>query len=229
MSKLTTTLVIAIAALGLSLGGCKKKDDAAGAGSGTGTAGSGSTGSNLPAPAIDAAPAPAVDAAVAAPVAADSFKVTADHVDAAKGKVDVVFGKLTVKAAKFDPKNLEGGTAEVEVDVTSLSSGIGDRDKHLQSPDYLDAVKFPIIAMKIDNVKKVTDTSFTADASVNAHGIDKKIPIKFDVTASTADSITVKINHTFSRKDFSVGGPGDAKDNVKMDLVLDASLTLKNM
>jgi|GEM_PF-1379057 len=237
MIKLTSTLVIAIAALGLTLGGCKKKEAAPAAGSNP-PVGSGTAGSGTPAPSPDAAAAlgsgtetgsGAGTAAEPVPVSTDSFKVTAEHVDAAKGKVEVVFGKLTVKAAKFDVKNLEGGTAEVEVDVTSLSSGIGDRDKHLQSPDYLDAVKFPTITMKLDNVKKVTDTSYTADASVNAHGIEKKIPLKFDVVSSTDDSITVKVNHAFSRKDFSVGGPGDAKDAVKMDLVLDAQLTLKNL
>jgi polyisoprenoid-binding protein YceI len=222
MTKLTTTLVIAIAAVGLSLGGCKKKDQDAPA-----------TGSNPPpVAAVDAAAAaPAVDApaAVPVPVEADSFKVTASHVDPAKGNVDVVFGKLTVKAAKFDVKNLEGGTADIEVDVTSLSTGIGDRDKHLQTPDYLDAIKFPVITIKVDNVKSVSDTSYTADTTVNAHGVEKKIPVKFDVTASTADSVTVHVTHTFSRKDFGVGGPGDAKDPVKFDLVLDAVLTLKNM
>ncbi len=225
MTKLTTTLVIAIAALGLSLAGCKKKEEAAGTGTGTGT--------NTPAPAPDAAavaPAVVVDAAAAvAPVSADSFKVTADHVDATKGKVEVVFGKLTVKAAKFDVKNLEGGTAEIEVDVTSLSSGVGDRDKHLLTPDYLDSVKFPVILIKVDNVKRVSDISYTADANVNAHGVDQKIPLKFEVTGATADSVTVKINHTFSRKDFGVGGNGDPKDGVKMDLILDAALTLKNI
>lgn len=223
MSKLTKTLVIAIAAVGLSLGGCKKKEEKAAEPKPT------TPTPTTPTPTTPTPTTPTPPPADPVPVSTDTFKVTADHVDPAKGKVEVVFGKLTVKAAKFDPKNLEGGTAEIEVDVTSLSSGIGDRDKHLQSPDYLDAVKFPVITVKVDNVKKAgSDTSFTADATVNAHGVEKKIPLKFDVTGQTDDSVTVKVNHTFSRKDFAVGGPGDAKDSVKMDLVLDATLTLKN-
>ena len=241
MTKLTTTLVIAIAAVGLSLGGCKKKDKeapAAGSGSAAGSMGSGSAagsaagsmGSGSAAGSMGSGSAAGSAVADPVPAAADSFKVTADHVDAAKGKVEVVFGKLSVKAAKFDPKNLEGGTATVEVDVTSLSSGIADRDAHLQSPDFLDAVKFPVITIGVDNVKKAGDTSYTADANVNAHGIEKKLPVKFEVTGSTADSVTVKVNHTFSRADFSVGGKGaeDPKDPVKTELVLDATLTLKN-
>lgn len=259
MKKLTSSLVIAIASLGLALGGCKKKEEdkpatptagtattgtgtgtgtgaGTGAGTGTGTAATGTTGTGAgTGMGTDTTGTGAGTGTGAATTgtpatAGDYVKVHADHVDATKGKVEVVFSKWEVKSAKFDPANLEGGTAELDIEAGSLSSGIADRDAHLNTPDFLDTVKWPKINVKVDNVKKAgSDKAYTADATVNMHGVEKKIPVKFDVVASTADSVTIKTNTPFSRKDWNVGGDGGPKDTVKFDLILDAQLTLKKM
>jgi polyisoprenoid-binding protein YceI len=150
----------------------------------------------------------------------------ADHVDAAKGPVDVTLGKWTVTKATFDPANLEGGTAEIEVDLTALSSGIPDRDAHLQSPDFLDTAKFAKATAKVDNVKKSGEKTYTADVALNLHGVEKKMSTTFEVVASTADSVTVKVKQGLSRVDF---GMTAVQDKVKPELVIDAQLTFKKM
>ena len=229
MKKLGTFLVIAVAAIGLSAAGCKKKKENAGGGSGTAAAGTGSgtaaagTGSGTAAGtgAGTAAGTGAGTAAVAPAAAVDHIKVVAQHVDAAKGPVDVVFNKWAVTKASFDPANLEGGTAEIEVDIASLTTGIGDRDAHLQSPDLFDVAKFAKATVKIDNVKKASETSYTADATFSIHGVEKKVPTKFE-----ADSVTVKVSQPINRNDFGVGG---VPDKVQADVVLDVQLTLKKI
>ncbi len=242
MKKLGTFLVIAVAAIGLSAAGCKKKKENAGGGSGTAAVGTGSgtaaagTGSGTAAGtgagtaagtgAGTAAGTGAGTAVVAPAAAVDHIKVVAQHVDAAKGPVDVVFNKWAVTKASFDPANLEGGTAEIEVDIASLTTGIGDRDTHLQSPDLFDVAKFAKATVKIDNVKKASETSYTADATFSIHGVEKKVPTKFEVTASTADSVTVKVSQPINRNDFGVGG---VPDKVQADVVLDVQLTLKKI
>jgi polyisoprenoid-binding protein YceI len=165
-------------------------------------------------------------AAVDPAAAVDHIKVVAQHVDAAKGPVDVVFNKWAVTKASFDPANLEGGTAEIEVDIASLTTGIADRDEHLQSPDLFDAAKFAKATVKVDNVKKVDDKNFTADATFSIHGIEKKVSTKFEVTATTADSVTVKVSQPLNRNDFQVAG---VSDTVQSDVVLDVQLTLKKI
>jgi len=243
MKKLGTFLVIAVAAIGLSAAGCKKKSENAGGGSGTAAAGSGTAaaGSGTAAAGSGTAAAGSGTAAAgsgsgtaavdpnagsgAAPaVAADYLKVIGDHVDASKGKVEVTFAKWSVTKASFDPANLEGGTAELSIDPTSLSSGIPDRDAHLQSPDFLDVGKFATVTVKVDNVKKAGDKSYTADATLNLHGVEKKLAITFEAVASTADSVTVKTSVPFNRIDFQVAG---VQDKVKPELTLEAVLTLK--
>ena len=223
MKKLGKFLVIAVAAIGLSAAGCKKKNENAGGGSGTAAAGTGSgtaAGTGSGTAAVD----PNAGSGAAPAVAADYLKVIGDHVDATKGKVEVTFAKWSVTKASFDPANLEGGTAELSIDPTSLSSGIPDRDAHLQSPDFLDVAKFAAVTVKVDNVKKAGDKSYSADATLSLHGVEKKLAITFDVVASTADSVTVKTAVPFNRLDFSIAG---VQDKVKPELTLEAVLTLK--
>ncbi len=221
MKKLGTILVIAVASIGLAAAGCgKKKNDGGGAGSGTAAAGSGTAAAGS---GSGTAADPNAGSGAAPAVAADYLKVIGDHVDATKGKVEVVFAKWSVVKASFDPANLEGGTAELEIDPTSLSSGIPDRDAHLQSPDFLDVAKFAKVTVKVDNVKKAAD-GYTADATVNLHGVEKKLPVTFTVVTSTADSVTVKTSVPFSRLDFAIAG---VQDKVKPELTLEAVLTFK--
>ncbi|MEZ4403188.1 MAG: YceI family protein [Kofleriaceae bacterium] len=216
MKKLSTSFIVAIAAVGLTLGACKKKEEKAAA----------------PPPAPAPAPAPAPPAPTPAPAdptpaaTADFLKVTADHVDAAKGPVDVTFAKWGVTKASFDPANLEGGTAELEIDISSLSSGIPDRDAHLQSADFLDVGKFATATVKVDNVKKTGDATYSADATTNLHGVEKKLAITFDVVSKTDDSVTVKTKVPFSRADF---GMTAVTDKVKPEVTLEAQMTLKKM
>lgn len=223
MKHLGKTLVIALAAFTLAATGCGgKKKDNAGAGSGTGT-GSGTAATPTP-PAPTPTPAPTPPAPTPA-VAADYIKILADHVDAAKGPVTVTFSSWKVTEAKFDPANLEGATATIEVDPTSLASGEPKRDEHLKSPDFLDAAKFLTATGKVGNVKKTGDAAYSADLSVSIHGVEKVWPVTFTVVSSTPDSVTIALKQPFSRADFSVG-PKEV-DNIKNEVTLDAVVTFK--
>ncbi|MCC6524565.1 MAG: YceI family protein [Polyangiaceae bacterium] len=223
MMKLAAPLFVTLAAA-LALGGCgdAKGTTATRSASGSTTA-SASAARSATAPASaapsTAKPDPQEDV--------DHIKLVADHVDPKKGKVEVVFSKWTVKKASFDPANLEGGTAEIEVDPLSLASGIADRDKHLKSPDYLDVGKFATATVKVDKVKKTGDKAYSAEATISIHGIEKKWSLAFEVVSSTADSVRIKFAQPFNRRDFEVGGKGDDKDSVKLDVELRGLLTLK--
>jgi polyisoprenoid-binding protein YceI len=230
MKKLLVTAI----ALTLAVTGCKKKEETPAAPPAPATATGGTapaTGGTAPAtggtaPATGGT-APATGGTAQTPdPTADYLRIAADHVDPAKGKVDVIFSKWTVKAAKFDPANLEGGTAEIEVDPSLLASGIDKRDAHLKTADYLDVVKFPTATVKVANVKKTGDKAYTAEATVNIHGVEKTWTLPFEVVSSTADSVQIKFNYPFSRADFSIG-PVEV-DNVKTEVELQGQLTLKN-
>ena len=160
----------------------------------------------------------------------DSIVVLAKHTEAKPtDPVRVQFTSFKVTKASFDPKKIEGGKATIEIDATSLKTDSEKRDKHLNTPDFLDTSKFPKITVDIDKVKKKADKTFTAEATVRFRDITKKYPVTFDVVGQTADSIRIKSEVKFSRLDFKVGK--DSKDPkeaiVQNDLVIQMALTLK--
>lgn len=168
--------------------------------------------------------------AFAADAEPDSIVVLAKHVEAKPDDpVKVNFSSFKVVKASFDPKKVEGGKATIEIDATSLKSGIDKRDAHLGTPDFLDTKKFPKITVDIDKVKKKADKTYTAEATVKFRDVTKKYPVTFDVVEQTADSIRVKSEITFSRLDFKVGkdSPDPKVAPVQKDLTLQALLTFK--
>ncbi|HET9625035.1 MAG TPA: YceI family protein [Kofleriaceae bacterium] len=169
-------------------------------------------------------------AAPAAATTGDSIVVLARHAEAKPDDpVKVNFEKFKVTKASFDPKKIEGGKASIEIDATSLKTGIDKRDAHLNTPDFLDTAKYATIKIDIDGVKKKADKTYSANATVNFRGVTKKYPITFDVVDTTADSVHIKSEVKFKRTDFKVGK--DSTDPkvapVVNELVMQADLTLK--
>jgi polyisoprenoid-binding protein YceI len=200
------------------------------AGSGAGMAGSGA---GMAAGSGETMAAGSGAAATPTEAPTDWIEVEANHFTKKDGDpVKVKFEKFKVVKADFDPKKIEGGTATIEIDLSSLKSGDDKRDEHLKTPDYIDLNKFTTATVDISNVKKKDEKNFTADAKVKFHGAEKKYPVKFEVVDAKDDWIRVKAEQSFKRTDFKVGkkaGPDPKKgdDGVAEDLTIKLQLTLK--
>jgi polyisoprenoid-binding protein YceI len=215
-------------AAGGTAGGTAGTDTAAG-----GTAAGGTAAGGTAAGGAAAGGAAAGGTATPTEDTADWIKVHATHFEKKEGDpVEVKFEKFKVTKATFDPKKIEGGTATIEIDLTSVKSGDSKRDEHLATPDYLDVKKFATAVVEIGNVKKKDEKNFTADAKVKFHGVDKKYPVTFEVVEAKDDWIRVKGEHTFKRLDFKVGKkPGKdqkkGEDGVADEMTVKLQLTLK--
>ena len=229
----TVKLFVLAAVLAVSPA-CKKKDNAepkkdptaqttGSAGSAAGSAAAGS-----------ADPAAAGSAADPAADTGDWIKVEAKHVAPnPKDPVVVTFERFKILKADFDPKQIEGGTATIEVDMTSLKTDNDQRTEHLHSPDYVDSKQFGVATIDISNVKKKDDKNFTADAKLNLHGVEKTYPVTFEVVEAKDDSIRIKGEHTFQRLDHKIGKEPDPDpkkgDGVAPDLTVKLQLNLKKV
>lgn len=139
------------------------------------------------------------------------------------------FERFKVVKADFDPQKVEGGQATIEVDLSSFHTNSEERDEHLKSPSYLDVGKLATATISIDNVKLKADATYTADATVTAHGVTKTYPVTFDVLERTSDSVKIKGSHTFPRLDFGVGSDPaqNADESVGTDVTIEMVLTLE--
>jgi polyisoprenoid-binding protein YceI len=196
------TSVLLACALALTAVGCGKKSDA---------------------------PAGAASASAAAPAdpKADFVHVLGHH-NQPKPTDPVVIDipKFQIVKANFDPANPEGGTAELTLDLSSMSSGSAKRDKHLSSPDYLDVAKFATVTIDVDNVKKQGGSTYTADATVSAHGVQKKLPVTFDVVETLPDGVRIHARQPWKRSDFSIGAPEGGDESTADGQEIELQLTL---
>jgi polyisoprenoid-binding protein YceI len=100
----------------------------------------------------------------------------------------------------FSPDKPGSSSLKGSVPVNSINTGIKKRDKDLQSENYFDAAKHPLI--------EVASTKLTAKGgtfNVTIKGVTKPVEIPFTFTQS-GNMAEWKGSFTINRRDFGVGG-----------------------
>jgi polyisoprenoid-binding protein YceI len=157
---------------------------------------------------------------LAASVRADVETYTIDPVHSSSGfsirhmlsKFSSSFTKTT-GTITVDRANLENSKVEATVEVASISTAAPDRDKHLQSPDFFDAVKFPTMTFKSKSWKKTGADTFDVTGDLTIKDVTKEVVLKVtslgfgpgmqpNTFLSGWEATTV-----LKRSDFGVNGP----------------------
>ena len=101
------------------------------------------------------------------------------------------------------------------VEVTALTNSVNtenaDRDKHIQSPDFFDAAKYPTLIFKSKSFKKVDGKNYKLVGDLTFHGVTKSV--EFDVVFNgtavhpyTKKTIAgFKLTGKIKRSDFGIG------------------------
>ena len=80
----------------------------------------------------------------------------------------------------------DGSPANSKVDATikvsSITTGVEERDTHLKSAEFFDAAKYPVITFVSSSVSKSNATSYSVTGNLTMHGVTK--PVTLAVTAS---------------------------------------------
>ncbi|MDD5169905.1 MAG: YceI family protein, partial [Syntrophales bacterium] len=114
------------------------------------------------------------------------WEIDHDHVSACFSvrhmMVAVVHGLFTKVCGTilFDPAEPEATRVEVEIDATSIYTGVERRDSHLRSADFFDVEKFPTIYFKSTTAEVVGMNFLKVAGNLTIHGITR--PVLFDVT-----------------------------------------------
>jgi polyisoprenoid-binding protein YceI len=104
----------------------------------------------------------------------------------------------------FDPKNLATAAISGSVQVKTLDTGIGLRNKHLRSDDYFHKAKFPQIRFATSSVSK-EGNGYKAKGMLTIKEVSKPIDIPFTFEEKGKTSI-FKAEFSLNRRDFGVGG-----------------------
>ena len=84
---------------------------------------------------------------------------------------------------RVNEKNPDRSTVEVEIDASSIDTGVGDRDAHLRSADFLDVEQYPKITFRsrrVHGAHSKEGERFKVSGDLEIRG--KAMPVDLDVT-----------------------------------------------
>jgi polyisoprenoid-binding protein YceI len=120
---------------------------------------------------------------------------------------DGIFKTLTGTIV-FDEQKLASSRLDVTIEVASINTGNGLKNKHAKSAKWFDVEKYPVIHFVSSSVSK-TDNGYQAKGELQMHGIKKTITIPFTFSKNGGLG-TFYGKFKVNRGDFGIG---EAKGN----------------
>jgi polyisoprenoid-binding protein YceI len=121
-------------------------------------------------------------------MAAEKFATDQGHTEV---RVSWNHAGVSIQTAEFekasgiltlDEANPENSKIDVEIDVTSISSGFDKLDTHLKSADFLNVEKNPTATFKSTSVKKTGDKTADITGDFTLNGVTKPITLNATLT-----------------------------------------------
>lgn len=75
----------------------------------------------------------------------------------------------------YDPEDLDASSAEIEVQVNSLTSNHAERDRHILSDDFLNASEFPTATFASTGFESISDNEGVLMGELTLHGETQEI------------------------------------------------------
>lgn len=79
----------------------------------------------------------------------------------------------------FDPTNLEASRINAEIKVASINTDNKKRDAHLQSADFFEAEKYPLITFKSSKIESKGDNNYVAKGKLKIKNVEKEVELLF--------------------------------------------------
>lgn len=104
----------------------------------------------------------------------------------------------------FDPADLATSHIIVQVDTTSLDTGVADRDKELRTPEWFDPAQFKRAKFESTSITSKSGNDYEAVGKLTIRGVAKDMVLPFTVvmTGNQADATGT---FTILRSEFVVG------------------------
>lgn len=135
--------------------------------------------------------------------------------------VEGVFKKIDGEIS-FGENDLANSTMSISIDVSSISTGNGMKNRHARSAKWFDAETFPKI--KFDSKKFAkTETGYSVTGTLDMHGVQKEVSIPF-----TFASNTFTASFSVNRLDYGIGTMKGMSKKVSNEIELQISVPVSS-
>ena len=118
----------------------------------------------------------------------------------------------------FDPANLSGSSFDMVIDVNSINTGNGMKNKHAKSKKWFGADTYPTITFKSTSIT-AKDGAYEVTGNLKIRETEKSITFPF-----TFDNNTFKGGFTINRLDYGIGTNKGMSANAATELKVDISV-----
>ncbi|MDC6352710.1 YceI family protein [Zeaxanthinibacter sp. PT1] len=116
-----------------------------------------------------------------------------------KGTISNLRGNL-----RWNHKRPQISLIRITADPSSIKTGIGIRDKHLQRADYFDVTNFPEIQMELLAIKKASKDTYSATFNLNIKDITREIEVPLKITRENQEEY-LETDFELNRLDYRLG------------------------
>lgn len=128
-----------------------------------------------------------------------------------------VFTKLTGDI-EFDEENLSASKFDVQIDVSSINTGNGMKNRHAKGEKWFDAEQFPTINFTSEKFSE-SATGYEVTGTLEMHGIQKEFTMPFTFQDNVFES-----SFTVNRTDFNIGSTKGMAKKVPVEIKLDIAV-----
>ncbi len=114
---------------------------------------------------------------------------------------------------RFDPDDLAASQVTVDIDLSSVRAGDGERNTMLADKDWFHIKAFPKARFQTTGFTALGDGRYEAAATLTIKGVSRDVVLPFSL-AITGDVAHVVGSLSFQRTAFEVGAGGWAKGDV---------------
>ena len=113
----------------------------------------------------------------------------------------------------YDPQNIEKSSVVFNAKVTSVDTGVGNRDNHLRTKDFFEIETYPDMTFKSTKVEK-RGKDFVITGDLTMKGVTKQVSFPFQLAGFATDQrggvkMGITAETVINRRDFNITYSGN--------------------
>ena len=109
-------------------------------------------------------------------------------------------------AIDIDPVKPENSSADMRIDIGSLSTGNDEADALAVGPDWLDKAHAPFAIFKSTSIRELGKGRYEAAGTLNIHNKERRFLVQFSAAEQAGGKTLVTSEFMIKRSDFAIGG-----------------------